>query len=195
LPDLKIEVVYRKGGSGTTAIWTDYLSKSSARWKSQVGSGSKVEWPVGTAADKNDGVADAVSRTEGAIGYVELSFALANNLPVGKVKNKAGVFVEPSIESIVAAAASLQTIPDDLRYSLTDAPGEASYPIVGTAWAMTFVDQPPEKGRELARFLHWATTEGQAEAADLRYGRLPQALVGKAGAVIDRLTGAGQTSP
>ena len=180
LPDQTITVVYRKEGSGTTSIWTDYLSKASADWKSQIGAGTKVNWPVGTAAEKNDGVADMVSRTSGAIGYVELSFALANSLPVGAVKNKAGEFVTPSIDGITAAAAaSLENIPGDMRFSLTDAPGQSSYPIVGVCWAVVFIDQPVGKGAELVKFLRWATTEGQQYAGDLKYGRLPPELASR----------------
>ncbi len=188
LPDLKIEPVHRRDGSGTTAIWTDFLCKASARWKSQIGSGTTVTWPGGTAAEKNDGVADAVSRTDGAIGYVELSFALANNLPVGMVKNKAGAFVAPSIEGITTAAASLKPIPPDLRYSLTDAPGQASYPIVGTTWAIVYIDQPSGKGRELARFFRWATGEGQNEARQMRV-RAFAARAGATGSAGDRAIG------
>ena len=178
LPDLPIVPVHRKEGSGTTSVWTDYLSKASAAWKSQVGAGTKVIWPAGVAAEKNDGVADAVSRTAGAIGYVELSFALANGLPVGSVKNQAGNFIVPSIESITAAAAaSLHDIPDDLRYSLTDAPGADSYPIVGTAWAVIYAHQPPTKAVELTKFLRWATGPGQQYASGIRFGSLPPDLV------------------
>lgn len=188
LPDLPIKVVHRSDGSGTTSIWTDYLSKASSEWKSRVGAGNKVEWPTGQGADKNDGVADTVSRLAGAIGYVELSFALTNGLPVGRVKNKAGVFIEPSIESVTAAAAgSLQSIPADLRYSLTDAPGKSSYPIAGSCWAVAFVDQSPEKRAELVKFLRWATHEGQHYVRDLRYAPLPAEFMPRIDAVIQRL--------
>jgi phosphate ABC transporter phosphate-binding protein len=191
LPDLDIVVVYRKEGSGTTSIWTDYLSKASADWKSKVGMGTKVEWPVGVPAEKSDGVADMVSRTAGAIGYVELGFALGNGLPVGQVKNKAGAFVTPSIEAITAAASgSLHNIPDDLRYSLTDAPGQTSYPIVGTAWAVLFIDQPAAKGKELVNFFRWATGEGQQHVASLKYGSLPPELVEKIHGALDGVLGA-----
>ena len=132
LPDLDIHVVHRSDGSGTTSIWTDYLSKASAEWKSHVGAGNRVDWLVGEGAEKNDGVADVVSRVAGSVGYVEFSFALANGLRVGQVKNKSGVFIEPSVDSVTAAAAaSMDEIPADLRYSLTDAPGKSSYPDFG----------------------------------------------------------------
>ena len=110
-------------GSGTTAIWTEFLAKSSSAWKSQIGAGNKVSWPAGIAAEKNDGVADTISRTVGAIGYVELTYALANGLLVGQVKNQAGEFIEPSVDALAATGASLREIPADLRYSLVDAGG------------------------------------------------------------------------
>jgi phosphate transport system substrate-binding protein len=177
LPDLPIAPVYRSDSSGTTSIWTEYLSKSSGEWKAQVGSGTKVTWPIGVGAEKNDGVADAVSRTLGGIGYVELSYALANGLSCGHVKNAAGTFVAPSIDGVTAAAAaSLKDIPADMRYSLTDAAGAASYPIVGTAWALLYAEQPYGKGKELVEFLLWATGEGQQYVGDLHYGRLPPEL-------------------
>ena len=191
LPALEIVVVYRKEGSGTTSIWTDYLSKASSAWSRRVGAGTTVAWPVGVAAEKNDGVADKVSRTPGAIGYVELSFALANGLPVGAVKNQAGVFVTPSVEGITAAAAaSLKSIPDDLRCSLTDAPGQASYPVVGTAWALVYLDQPAGKGPELVKFLRWASGEGQQHVGQLKYGRLPAELAPRISSVLDAIGGA-----
>jgi phosphate ABC transporter phosphate-binding protein len=190
LPDLPITVVYRKDGSGTTSIWTDYLSKTGSQWKDAVGTGTLVKWPVGVGAEKNDGVADLVNRTSGAIGYVELSYALTNGLPCGQVKNAAGAFVAPSIAGVTAAAgASAHAIPDDMRYSLTDAPGTASYPIVGTAWALIYVDQPSVKAEELANFFRWATTDGQAYAGDLMYGRLPPEMTQRIGKSLDRLRG------
>ena len=177
LPDLPIAPVYRSDSSGTTSIWTEYLSKASGEWKAEVGSGTKVTWPVGAGAEKSDGVADAVSRTVGGIGYVELSYALSNGLPCGQVKNSAGTFIAPSIDGVTAAAAaSLKDIPADMRYSLTDAPGTASYPIVGTSWALLYAEQPYGKGKELVEFLLWATTEGQQFVGDFRYGRLPPEL-------------------
>ena len=190
LPDLEIQVVHRSDGSGTTFIWTDYLSKASSEWKSRVGADNKVEWPLGIGGDKNDGVADAVSRTTGAIGYVELGFALANSLQIGRVKNRSGVFIEPSIEGVTAAAAgALAEIPADLRYSLTDAPGRSSYPVAGTCWAVAFIDQPPSKRADLIRFLRWATHEGQAHVRDLRYAPLPRELMARVEAAIERLSG------
>jgi phosphate ABC transporter phosphate-binding protein len=189
LPDLAITVVARKDGSGTTNIWTDYLSKSSAAWKARVGVANKVTWPVGVQAEKNNGVADLVSRTEGAIGYVELSYALANGLAYGAVRNREGMYVKASVESITSAAAeSLQTIPADFRYSLTDAPGQNAYPIVGTTWALFSLDLAAEKRKEAIAFMRWATADGQQHLASLHYGRLPPDLVTKIRQSLDTVT-------
>ena len=191
LPNLEITVVYRKDGSGTTSIWTEYLSKTSSTWKNQIGSGNKVNWPVGIGAEKNDGIVNEVSRTVGAIGYVELNYALASGLAFGQVKNRSGAFVEPTIEGITAAAtAALREIPDDFRYSLTDPPGEASYPIIGTCWAVLRYDRHRERLPEVIRFLRWATTEGQAHVASLHYGRLPDEFSAKISALLDKLAAA-----
>jgi phosphate transport system substrate-binding protein len=191
LPDLPITVVHRAEGSGTTFIWTDYLSKASAQWREKVGKGTTVPWPVGQAGKGNDGVVTAVTRTTGAIGYVELTYALSENLPAGHVKNRDGVFVAPTLESVTAAAAAaLQTIPDDLRFSLTDAPGQAPYPIAGSVWAVLYLDQPTERGAELARFFRWATHEGQHHMRALCYAPLPDSLVKRIEAKLSRIQGA-----
>lgn len=188
LPDREIIVVYRKDGSGSTAIWTDYLSKASSSWKKQIGGGSRVKWPIGVGAEKNDGVADAVSRTPGAIGYVELSYAVANHLSVGQVKNQAGIFVEPTVETISAAAASVRDVPDDLRFSMTDSPGANSYPIIGTCWAVVRVDQSTDRVTEIVRFLRWVTTDGQSILPSLQYGPLPAEMTGRVATMLDRLS-------
>jgi phosphate ABC transporter phosphate-binding protein len=179
LPDMPITVVHRQEGSGTTFIWTDYLSKASAEWKQKIGAANEVIWPAGLPGKYNNGVASQVSRHIGAIGYVELTYALENNLRFGQIKNRDGKYTQPSLDSVTAAAAaSLQTIPDDLRYTLTDAPGEDSYPLAGTTWAILFIDQTSNKsGRELVAFLRWATHEGQAYVKDLRFAPLPADLV------------------
>jgi phosphate transport system substrate-binding protein len=179
LPAIPIEVVRRSGDSGTSFIWTEYLSKASGEWRDKLGAGTVVSWPVGRDGKGNDGVATVVSRTVGAIGFVELSFALTNNLAVGEVKNRDGRYVRPSPASVAAAAASsLMTIPTDLRYSLTDAPGVDSYPIAGTTWAVAYLTHPTaEAGPTVAEFLWWATHDGQTQAADLHYVPLPAELV------------------
>ena len=188
LPDLPVAVVRRGETSGTTFIWTDFLSRASAEWRGRVGVGTAVTWAVGADAKGNDGVADAVSRKIGAIGYVELSYAVANNLSVGVVKNREGTYVVPSFESVTAAAAALlKDIPDDLRYPLTDAPGKDSYPISGTAWALVPVPKGGKPQPEVIKFLEWATHEGQKSATEMRYAQLPPPLVLRIDAMFYRL--------
>jgi phosphate ABC transporter phosphate-binding protein len=180
LPDLAITVVHRSDSSGTTFIWTDYLNKASPAEWAKVGVGNVVKWPVGQGADKNQGVAKAVLQTKGAIGYVELSFALERNLKFARVQNQNGFYIEPTLESVTAAAnASLRTIPADLRYTLTDAPGDDSYPIAGTAWVVVYVNQSGARGRELVKFLRWTAREGQEHLKALRYAPLPPTLVAR----------------
>jgi phosphate transport system substrate-binding protein len=178
LPDLDIAVVHRSDGSGTTYIFADYLAKKSPEWKQTVGVNTSLKWPVGIGAKENAGVAGQVKRTVGGIGYNELIYAVQNNIKYGPVKNKAGNYILGDLESVTRAAdASLQDIPDDLRYSLTDAPGEKSYPIAGTNWAVLYVNQLADKGQAIKDFLHWVTHEGQEYCAALHYARLPQSLI------------------
>ncbi|MDB5312543.1 MAG: phosphate transporter substrate-binding protein PstS, partial [Gemmataceae bacterium] len=180
LPDLEITVIHRSDQSGTTAIWTDYLQKASVEWEKKGvlgGGGPTVKWPVGEEGEKNSGVAKAVSKKVGAVGYVELSFALEKNLKYAQVKNPGDRFVSPSLESVTAAAnAALQSIPPDLRYTLTDIPAEDAYPIVGTTWAVLYLNQPGTKGKELVKFLRWAVHDGQDHLKQLNYARLPPRL-------------------
>lgn len=176
LPDLPITAVYHEEPTGTTVLWNEFLSQASPAWKMQpAGAG----WPVGEGAKANAGTALTVSRMVGAIGYVELSFALANNLRVGRVQNRESRFVAPTPAGISAAlAAVLPTIPADLRYSLTDAPGEDSYPVSGTVWAVLYANQSAAPtGPELVAFLRWATHEGQGYLSDLPFAQLPPELV------------------
>jgi phosphate ABC transporter phosphate-binding protein len=187
LPDLPITVVYHGDPTGTTYLWTDYLSESSAEWRKKHGPASAVAWPVGRPAPRgNSGAAALVSRMAGAIGYVEQSFALANNLRVGRVRNQDGQFVPPTPAGVTAAAATvLPTVRADLRYSLTDAPGEGVYPIAGTVWAILYTDQTGRAtGPELVDFLRWATHEGQTYATELQFAPLPPDLVKR---IDDRL--------
>jgi eukaryotic-like serine/threonine-protein kinase len=179
MPDLPIVVVYHAEPTGTTHIWTEYLSAASAEWKQKFGAATEHEWPTGTGANSNDGTATTVSRTVGAIGYLEQSFAVANNLRVGEIKNQSGKFVQPTPTGISAAAAgTLRTIPEDMRFSLTDSPGEGVYPIGGTVWALLYVDQTSRSsGQQLVEFLRWATHEGQAYATELMFAPLPPDLV------------------
>lgn len=178
LPDLDISVVHRSDGSGTTYIWVDYLSKVSEEWKKKVGVGTSVDWPVGVGQKGNEAVARHTKQNEGAIGYIELTYAEQAKIEFGLVRNRAGHFIRPTLESVTAAATNaLSDIPDDLRYSITDAPGKDSYPISGTSWAVLYVKQPKLKGQAVLDFLRWATHEGQEYCAALHYARLPEGLV------------------
>ena len=180
LPDREIVVVRRADGSGTTFIWADYLSKVSPTWKRKVGVGTSVNWPTGIGQKGNEGVAGQLKRTEGSMGFVELTYALQNDIQFGAVQNKAGAFVTASLVSVSAAAMnSLTDIPDDLRYSITDAPGKDSYPIAGTSWAVCYTNDPGGKGKEVRDFLHWCTHDGQQLCEPLHYSRLPKALVAR----------------
>jgi phosphate transport system substrate-binding protein len=188
LPDEKIVVVHRSNGSGTTYIWSDYLSKVSTAWKDTVGAGTEVKWPTGVAESGNQGVAEKVQKTSASIGYIELTYAFRLDLAYGLVRNREGEFVRASIPSVMKAADnSLGTIPEDLRYSLTDAPGKGSYPIVGTTWAILRNRQPAQKGRQLFDFLSWAIGNGQAHVETLLYARLPEALVERARKKINEI--------
>jgi phosphate transport system substrate-binding protein len=191
LPNREIIVVHRSEGSGTTYIWTDYLSKVSEEWKKKAGYGVEISWPAGVAAAGNEGVSEQVKNTPGAIAYVELTYAFRNDLPFGLIRNKAGQFVKAGTTSINAAAANgLTNLPEDLRYSLTDSPGKGSYPICGTTWAVVRLNQVWEKGmrrEQLTDFLHWTTEEGQKYADLLLYVPLPDALRQRARAQIARI--------
>jgi len=179
LPSTPIVVVHRSDGSGTTYIWVDYLSKVSPEWQQKVGRGTSVNWPVGLGGKGNEGVAGQVKSTPGALGYVELAYAVQNKLPVGLVKNAAGKFVEPTIESTTAAAAgAARTMPADFRVSLTNPPGDDAYPIASFTWLLVYKEQPNEiKGRAIVKFLWWMSHEGQKMAPDLHYAPLPAPVV------------------
>jgi phosphate transport system substrate-binding protein len=182
LPSTPIVVVHRSDGSGTTYVWVDYLSKVSPEWKTKVGTATSVNWPVGLGGKGNEGVAGTVQQTPGAIGYVELTYALQNKMSVGEVKNQAGNFVEPNIDSVTAAAAgAIATIPDDLRYSITNASGDKAYPISGTVWALVFQDMPagPER-KGLVGFLRWIVKDGQSMCGPLKYAPLQKELAERA---------------
>jgi phosphate transport system substrate-binding protein len=190
LPDQEISVVRRSDGSGSTFIWVDYLSKVSPQWKETVGVGTSVNWPVGLGQKGTEGVAGQVKRTPGSMGYIELTYALQNNIKYGLVQNREGEFVQANLESVTAAAAgALAEIPDDLRYSLTDPPGKEAYPISGTVWAVIYVNQPPGKGKAVVDFLRWVTHEGQEHAAALHYARLPQGLIPRVEQQLDKVSG------
>ncbi len=178
LPDQPVTVVHRSDGSGTTYIFTDYLSKVSPAWKSGPGKATTVNWPSGRGAKGNDGVAADVKQNEGSLGYVELIYAANNNIAYGDVVNAAGQPVHASIESVSAAAGTLKDIPPDLRMSITNAEGEGAYPISGMTWILLYKQQENEaKGKALVEFLWWATHDGQALAAPLHYAPLPKELL------------------
>jgi phosphate ABC transporter phosphate-binding protein len=188
LPDKLIGVVHRSDGSGTTYIWVDYFSKVSPAWKEKVGVGTSVNWPTGEGGKGNEGIAGRVKASPGSIGYIELIYALQNNISFGLVKNKHDKPIKANLQSVTAAANSaLKEIPDDLRYSITDAEGEASYPISGTVWAVIFVNQSPDKGKQVVDFLRWVTHDGQQHAEGLHYARLPQGLIERLDKKLDQV--------
>jgi len=176
LPDKDIVVVHRSDGSGTTAIFTDYLSKVSPEWKSKAGSNTSVSWPTGIGGKGNEGVSGQVKQTPGALGYVELIYAIQNKMPFADVKTSAGEFVKPTIESVTAALGTAD-IPDDFRFSMTNAPGKDAYPIAGATWLLVYEQQKdPKKGQKLVEFLKWALTKGEAMAKQLDYAPLPDSV-------------------
>jgi phosphate transport system substrate-binding protein len=180
LPDKDIIVVHRSDGSGTTYIWTDYLSKVSADWQSQVGKGTSVKWPIGLGGKGNEGVAGSIRQLQGSIGYVELIYAVQNNISYGSVKNLAGNFVKASLESVTAAAAAAPKMPADFRVSITNAPGKDSYPVSSFTWLLIPAQsKDAAKGKILADFLNWMVTDGQKMTAALSYAPLPDGVVQK----------------
>jgi phosphate transport system substrate-binding protein len=180
LPDRDIVVVHRSDGSGTSFIWTDYLSKVSPEWKSQVGADTSVKWPVGMGGKGNEGVAGFVRQLQGSIGYVELIYAVQNKITYGSVRNSAGEFVKASLESVTAAAASAPKMPADFRVSITNAPGKDAYPISSFTWLLIPAQsKDPAKGKILADFLNWMVTDGQKMTSELSYAPLPDNVVAK----------------
>ena len=196
LPDTDILPVYRADSSGTSAVFTDFLSKTTPEWKEKVGTNKQPSWVtgVGVGAKGNDGVMGQVKQTPNAIGYVELTFAKANNLPTALVKNKSGEFVAASIESVAAAAAgSVAKMPEDLRTQITDADGKESYPISSYTYILAYKDQTDSaKGKVLADFLWWAIHDGEKFAKDLHYASLPADVVKKVEAKINSMTSGGK---
>jgi phosphate transport system substrate-binding protein len=181
LPADKIVVVHRSDGSGTTYVWTDYLSKISGEWKPQIGTATSVNWPVGLGAQGNAGVSELIHETAYSIGYVELIYALQHKLPYGRVRNSSGAFVKAGIASIVAAAAAAATnMPDDFRVSISDPPGKTAYPISSFSWLL-IPDKIPDhvKKAVIIDFLKWMLTQGQNMTESLSYGRLPHQVVAR----------------
>ena len=177
LPNLKIIVVHRSDGSGTTFIWTDYLSKVSPDWLNGPGRGPSPAWPAGVGGKGNDGVAGLVRQLPGTIGYVELIYALQNHIASGAVQNAAGTWVKASIEGVSEAAASIKQLPADFRISITNAPGKDAYPISSFSWILAPVKCPDEaKGKVLKDLLSWVVVSGQSESASLSYAPLPKSV-------------------
>lgn len=178
LPNKAIIVTRRSDGSGTTYIFTDYLSKVSKDWESKVGKGTSVNWPVGLGGKGNEGVAGLVKQTEGAIGYVELAYAVQNKLSYANLQNKAGNFIRPSFDAVSAAAeGALKNMPDDFRVSITNADGKDSYPISGFTWLLVYKEMRDQKKADaLKNFLEWALTDGQNYAKELYYAPIPKEL-------------------
>ena len=196
LPNADMLVVHRSDGSGTTFIFTDYLSKVSPEWARVVGKGKEVKWPTGIGAKGNEGVAGQVKQTPGAIAYVELAYAKQNNLPYASIRNSAGTFVQPTMETIYAAAESAApNIPanTDYRISIVNAPGANAYPIASFTWLLVYRNpQDPAKARLLTDFLKWALTDGSASARALDFGPLPPAMAERLKARLDSIApGAG----
>ncbi|HEV8150367.1 MAG TPA: phosphate ABC transporter substrate-binding protein PstS [Gemmatimonadales bacterium] len=180
LPNEDLIVVHRSDGSGTSFIWTDYLSKVSAEWKEKVGAAASVNWPVGLGGKGNEGVTQQVKQTEGALGYVELIYAVSNKLPYAQIKNSAGSFVAPSLASVTAAAGSARFEANtDFRVSITNAPGAESYPVASFTWLLVQPDmKDAAKARALKQFIEWMLTdEAQQMAATLQYSPLPKPVV------------------
>jgi phosphate transport system substrate-binding protein len=181
LPGDDIVVVHRSDGSGTSYIWTDYLSKVSPAWQSKVGKGTSVNWPVGLGGKGNEGVSALVQQTPGSLGYVELIYAIQNHMPYGKVKNSSGAFVKADLASVsAAAAAAAKYIPDDFRVSITNPEGKAAYPIASFTWLLIPSKFTDTAKRDVVKdFLKWALTDGQQYAEALSYARLPKEVVAK----------------
>ena len=178
LPDKAIIVVHRSDGSGTTSIFTDYLSGVNSEWAEKVGKGASVKWPVGLGGKGNEGVAGQIKTTQYTIGYVELAYAFENKLPFATLKNKAGSWVEPSIKTTsAAAAAAIKNMPADYRISLVNQPAKDAYPIVGFTWLLVYQDQKDKlKGKKIAEFLTWSLHNGQKMAAPMLYAPLPESV-------------------
>jgi phosphate transport system substrate-binding protein len=193
LPANDITVVHRSDGSGTSAVFTDYLSKVSAEWKEKVGSGTSPSWPVGLGGKGNEGVTGQVKQTPNTIGYVELAYAVTNNLPVARIKNASGNFIAPSIDAVTAAAsASAGSTPDDLRVSITNASGAQAYPISSYTYILVYKNQKDAgKGKALVDFLWWGIHDGEGFAKELQYAPLPDDIVKRAEAKISSVTANG----
>jgi len=189
LPGSDIVVIHRSEASGTTYIWVDYLAKVSPEWKTKVGVGSAVSWPVGLGGKGNEGVSGQIKQTENSIGYVELIYAVQNKMSYGKVKNQAGVFVKADLAGVTAAAAgAAANMPDDFRVSITNAPGKAAYPISSFTWLLIPSKiQDPAKKKAIKDFVTWMLGPGQKMSEALSYAPLPKTVVTKEEKAISRI--------
>jgi len=183
-------VAHRSDGSGTTDIFTNYLTVVNAEWRAKVGRGKAVKWPVGIGGKGNEGVSGVVKQTPGAIGYVELAYAKQNRMKVASLRNRDGNFVAPTLEATSAAASGVaKSMPADFRVSLVDAPGKESWPISGVTWILVYQDQKDEaRGRAMVRFLKWAIRDGQKMEAALDYAPLPTAVSEKVDQALKRIS-------
>lgn len=192
LPATPITVAYRSDASGTTNVFTEYLAKISPEWKSSVGSGKSVKWPVGLGGKGNEGVTGLVKGTPGGIGYVELAYANQNKMPVAVLRNRAGKFMTPSLEGVTAAAAG-QKLSDDLTLSITDSPSPAAYPISAFTYLLVYKEQQDAtKGKALVDYLWWAIHDGQKLGAPLDYAALPKDVVPVIEACLKQITAGGK---
>jgi phosphate transport system substrate-binding protein len=187
-PNQPIIVIYRSDGSGTTFIFSDYLSKVSKDWSNIVGKGTSVKWPIGMGGKGNEGVAGQVRQLQGSIGYVELIYAVQNKITYGSVRNAAGNFVTATLDGVTEAAASAKTMPADFRVSITNAPGKTAYPISSFTWLLIPTPaKDPKKGKIIADFLDWMVTDGQKMTSQLSYAPLPESVVEKVKAAIKQI--------
>jgi phosphate transport system substrate-binding protein len=189
LPNAEIIVVHRADGSGTTYIWSDYLSKVDDEWRTKMGRGTSVNWPVGNGASGNQAVADFIANTSNSIGYIELTYAIQRKLTFGQVQNASGRFIKAELWSVTAAAAdSAQDMPADFRVSITNAPGESAYPISSFTWILVPTKIADRAKREaVVSFLNWGLTDGQTFADSLSYSRLPDSVIKKVQTAIARI--------
>jgi phosphate transport system substrate-binding protein len=196
LPNEAISVVHRSDGSGTTSIFTHYLSAINSEWSSKVGAGTTVNWPVGVGGKGNAGVAAAVKSTAGSIGYLELAYVLTNNIAYGLMQNAAGNYIAPSLDGAKIDAANVTTIPADLRFFIVNAPGADSYPISGFSWVIVYQHQSnTTKGEAIANMLWWMVHEGQQYSTPLNYVPLPATIVSKDEAQIKSMTCGSNNAP
>jgi len=188
LPNQPIVVIHRSDGSGTTFIFTDYLSKVSSEWANGPSKNTSVKWPVGLGGKGNEGVAGMIRQIQGSVGYVELIYAVQNNINYGVVKNSSGAFIKASLESVTSAAASVKSMPADFRVSITNAPGKDAYPISSFTWLLIpQKSKDAAKGKMIADFLNWMLDSGEKMTAELTYAPLPQAVVEKVRATVKQV--------